>query len=132
VQADGERVIGKYRSDLPPMTGQPGETLVSPLLIELCLQTAGIWEIGTAGTLALPTAIERVVIHQVQENGDRFYAEIVPKQGQSGDLSFDGRVVDEQGNVYLELEGYRTARLPVPVDEAAIGPLRAVSKGAAT
>jgi hypothetical protein len=39
--------------------------------------------------------------------------------------------VDEQGNVYLELKGYRTARLPAPVDAAAIAPLRTVTTGPA-
>jgi 3-oxoacyl-(acyl-carrier-protein) synthase/NAD(P)-dependent dehydrogenase (short-subunit alcohol dehydrogenase family)/acyl carrier protein len=41
VQSDGVRVVGRFSQDLPPMTDQERETLVAPLLIELCLQTAG-------------------------------------------------------------------------------------------
>jgi NAD(P)-dependent dehydrogenase (short-subunit alcohol dehydrogenase family)/3-hydroxymyristoyl/3-hydroxydecanoyl-(acyl carrier protein) dehydratase len=129
VQADDEQVVGRMRADLPPMTGEPKETIIPPLLIELCMQTAGVWEIGKTGTLALPTAIERVVIHHTQENGSLLYAEMEPKAGPGDEVRFDGRVVDEQGQVYLELTGYRTARLPDPIDEEEAAPLRAVIEG---
>jgi hypothetical protein len=134
VNAYGERVIGKLRADLPPITKQAKETLIAPRLIELCLQTAGVWEIGKTGALALPTSIERVVVHRLQENGKRVYAEIVPRPAldtvngsdQEAEVCFDARVIDEQGQVYLELLGYRTARLPEPVAGDQIAPLRVV------
>ena len=136
VQAEGEQVTGKLRSDLLPIIEQAKRTAISPRLIELCLQTAGVWEIGKTGTLALPTAIERVILHaegsceeRAQQNGDPVYAQIKPVLAQNDEPSFDARVVDGQGNVYLELEGYRTARLPAPVDSELIAPLRAVIEG---
>jgi malonyl CoA-acyl carrier protein transacylase len=132
VQSDGERVVGKFRLDLPPMTGQPRETLVAPLLIELCLQTAGVWEIGKTGTLALPTAIEQVILHRTPENNAVVYAEIEPRPGVGDELGFDARVVDAEGNLYIELKGYRTARLPAPIDEEHIAPLRALVGGKAS
>jgi hypothetical protein len=126
VQSDGDRVIRKFRLDLPPMTGQPKETLIAPLLIELCLQTAGVWEIGKTGVLALPTAIDRVIVHRTPESKATLYAEIEPKPGENDALDFDARVVDAEGNLYIELHGYRTARLPDPIDDQDVAPLRAV------
>jgi hypothetical protein len=129
IQSDGERVVGKFRLDLPPMTGQPKETLVAPLLIELCLQTAGVWEIGKTGTLALPTAIDRVIVHHTPVNGAVIYAEIEPRQGSSDEIGFDARVLDAEGNLYIELQGYRTARLPAPIEDEHVAPLRAIVGG---
>jgi NAD(P)-dependent dehydrogenase (short-subunit alcohol dehydrogenase family) len=125
VERDGDRVVGKLCMDLPPFTGAPKQTLTPPRLIELCLQTAGVWEIGKTGVLALPTAIDRVVLHQVQENGSALYAQMEPKAAPDGEVCFDGQVVDENGKVYLEMHGYRTARLPTAVDAKEVEPLKA-------
>jgi hypothetical protein len=130
VQSDGERVVGKFRLDLPPMTGQPKETLVAPLLIELCMQTAGVWEIGKTSVMALPTAIERVVVHRAPEADTAVYAEIEPRTGEGDELSFDARIVDDQGHLYIKVEGYRTARLPAPVDDERVAPIRKAVGGA--
>jgi hypothetical protein len=129
VQSDGKRVVGKFRLDLPPMTGQPKETLVAPLLIELCLQTAGVWEIGKTGVLALPTAIDQVVVHKTPQDGAIVYAEIEPQQIEGDQLGFDARVIDAEGNLYIELRGYRTARLPASIDDEHVAPLRATIEG---
>ena len=75
VQRAGDAVVGKLRTDLPAFTGSPVKMLTVPRLLELCLQTAGVWEIGKTGVLALPTAIERVVVHQLPENGQVLYAQ---------------------------------------------------------
>jgi len=131
VQSDGVRVVGRFSQDLPPMTDQERETLVAPLLIELCLQTAGVWEIGKTGVLALPTAIERVRVHGLPTNGTQLYAEIEPRPGTADELAFDARVLDAEGVVYLELEGYRTARLPAAVPQADVAPLQALVGGEA-
>src|SRR5205085_6032562 len=52
---DGERVIGLFNDSLPP-NHQPCELAlkVAPRLIELCFQTAGLWEMGLQGRLGLP------------------------------------------------------------------------------
>ena len=127
-QVIGGRLVGRLRADLPPITATAKQTLLAPRLIELCLQTAGVWEIGHSGRLALPTSIERVVVHRPQEDGAPLYAEIVPR-ADGDELSFDARVVDAHGNVYLELHGYRTARLPGRLSEGQLAPLRAVVRG---
>ncbi len=58
---DGERVIGLMAKGLPS-NHQPSEfpTLMTPRLIELCFQTAGIWEMGTQGRMGLPQHVDRV------------------------------------------------------------------------
>ena len=60
--------------------------------------------------------------------GGAIYAEIIPK-AQGDQASFDARVVDERGTVYLKLYGYRTSRLPDPIDGDRILPLRMALQG---
>jgi hypothetical protein len=124
VQREGDTVVGRLRADLPAFTGSPAKMLTVPRLLELCLQTAGVWEIGKTGVLALPTAIDRVVVHQLPENKEVLYAQMEPRPGDN-DLCFDGRVVDEKGQVYLEMNGYRTARLPTSIAPEQVAPLKA-------
>ena len=47
---DGRRIVGLMAKGLPP-NHLPADlpTLMAPRLIELCFQTAGLWEMGTAG-----------------------------------------------------------------------------------
>ena len=61
--------------------------------------------------LALPPSFRSVVRHRGAEEakGRRLYALV---EATSDEPIFDARVVDEAGNVYLELEGYRTVPLP--------------------
>jgi hypothetical protein len=68
--------------------------------------------------MALPAGIGRVRVYRpaVEGNGRRLYA-LVEAVNQGG--QFNGRVVDEMGNVYLELEGYRTVALPGSVERGA-------------
>ena len=98
--------------------------LILPLLVELCLQTAGVWEIGKTGVMALPAAIERVVVYRSEMNGKPLYAEIVPRQGK--EMIFDGRVLDAKGNVYLEMEGYHTTQFSKLGEKSLLVPLRQV------
>ena len=55
-------VIGAFAADLPP-GHEPAESATEflPRLIELCFQTAGVWELGTTGRMALPTHVDRVL-----------------------------------------------------------------------
>jgi NAD(P)-dependent dehydrogenase (short-subunit alcohol dehydrogenase family) len=125
VQREGDVVVGKLNTDLPAFTAAPVQMLTLPRLLELCLQTAGVWEIGKTGVLALPTAIDRVVVHQVPEKESALYAQMEPRSGSDDELCFDGRVVDKEGRVYLEMNGYRTARLPTSIDPEQVAPLKA-------
>ncbi len=122
----GERVVGLMAHGLPPNTSPAdAETLMAPRLIEFCFQTAGIWEIASTGVMALPTAIGAVTAYRQPESaqGQRLLALVTPVNGGE---SFDATVVDESGNVYVEMTGYRTVRLPGGVASELIQPLRAI------
>jgi hypothetical protein len=111
-QLDGDRVIGLMADNLPPNTA-PGDvaSLMAPRLIELCFQTAGVWEIATKGVMALPLAIGAVTIYREPEaaEGRRLYALV---RAMEGGASFDAQVLDEAGSIYVDLHGYRTVQLP--------------------
>ena len=51
----------------PPTTSRPtSRSNAAPRLIELCFQTAGVYELGTAGRMALPTHVDR---HDLRRRG---------------------------------------------------------------
>lgn len=124
VQRSGDHVLGRMRTDLPPFTSQSDSLLTSPLLVELILQTAGIWEAGSTGVMALPRSIARMTLHRPQAIESPLYAEVRPGSTKKGELFFDARVLDEQGRLYLELEDYRTSALPYSVEQGLLVPLR--------
>ncbi|MEZ4516695.1 MAG: SDR family oxidoreductase [Chloroflexota bacterium] len=112
VQVNGNGAVGLMSADLPPNT-HPDEVIsvIAPRLVELCFQTAGVWDIKTNGTMALPLGIGRVSAYRQPEeaNGQRLYA--IVEAVENGE-AYNAQVVDEDGNVYVELEGYRTVDLP--------------------
>jgi hypothetical protein len=122
VQREDNRIIGKLRRDLPPITSRPINLDTTPVLIELCLQTAGIWETSVTGTMNLPQAIEKVSLYRQVTNGVPVYARVEPTQTDDG-FSFNSQVVDAKGRVYLELENYRTVNLNRHIDKPLLAPL---------
>jgi acyl transferase domain-containing protein/NAD(P)-dependent dehydrogenase (short-subunit alcohol dehydrogenase family)/acyl carrier protein len=122
---DGKCIIGEMAAGLP-VNHQPSErpTLMAPRLIELCFQTAGIWEIGATSRMGLPLHIDQVSwSREPQEAKGRLYAVVTPNPERA---SFDGDVVDAKGNVYVRVNGYRTAALPAGIDSQLLKPLQAV------
>ena len=129
VQISGEQVLGLLNHQLPPTT-QSGHALVStPLLVELCFQTAGIWEVGKTGIMALPRSIESLTLHAQKMNGNPIYAEVSPVHGEDGTLSFDARVIDSSGRLFLELKNYRTIQLPYSVEQHLLTPMQKLVEG---
>jgi len=112
VHVAADSAYGVMVSTLPPNT-QPAEvaSFMAPRLIEVCFQTAGVWEIKTRGVMALPMAIRSVTAYRQPEeaNGERLVAIV---KAVNGGATFDAQVVDESGNVYVQLNGYRTVPLP--------------------
>ncbi len=110
VWVDGDTATGLLATALPPDTQPQGAPLlISPRLVEFCFQTAGIWEIAKHKELALPMALRRVTAYRpypAEEDG-RLYALV-----HAGAEGFHAEVVDEAGQTYVRLEGYRTVRLP--------------------
>jgi NAD(P)-dependent dehydrogenase (short-subunit alcohol dehydrogenase family) len=125
---DGCRMIGQLArglrnnhspSDLP--------TLMEPRLIELCFQTAGLWEMGVQGRMGLPQHIDWVALLHAPDlaQGD-IYAVVTPHPGY-----FDAEIVDTKGNCYLRLNGYRTVAIPNAVDADRLKALQSRMSGVA-
>ncbi|MCS7290227.1 MAG: SDR family NAD(P)-dependent oxidoreductase, partial [Roseiflexus sp.] len=107
----GDRAVALMVDGLPPNSSPDMPMLIAPRLIELCFQAAGMWEMVTHRAMALPAAIGSVTIHRQPERaeGRRLYALVTAI---NGGASYDVQVVDTDGNVYVDLRGYRTSRLP--------------------
>ncbi len=121
---DGHRIVGLMAKDLPP-NHLPSQlpTLMAPRLIELCFQTAGLWEMGTQGRMGLPLHIDRVSSFLTPDtDGARLYAVVTSDQARG---SFDAEIVDAKGKRYLQLGGYRTVGLPNAVDAQGLKALQA-------
>jgi acyl transferase domain-containing protein/acyl carrier protein len=119
---DGERMIGQLAGQLPD-NHQPSDrpTLMSPRLIELCFQTAGLWELGMQSRMGLPLYVNSVSCFSAPRATEpALYAVVTPHPEQG---SFDVDVVDAKGNVYLRVNGYRTVQVPETV---ASEPLKAL------
>jgi len=123
---DGHRIVGLLAKGLPA-NHVPSElpTFMAPRLIELCFQTAGVWEMGAQGRMGLPQHIDRVssLLLPAPESADtRLYAVVTSDPGRG---NFDAEVVDTKGNRYLHLSGYRTVAVPNAVDAEGLKALQA-------
>ena len=122
---DGQRMIGEMSAALPN-NHQPADqpTLMSPRLIELCFQTAGLWEINSQSRMGLPLHVHQVSWLRAPQSAEgRLYAMVTPHPEQG---SFDAEVVDATGNRYLRLGGYRTVAVPDGLDAESLKALQAV------
>jgi hypothetical protein len=107
-------MIGLLAKDLPD-NHHPSNlpTLMAPRLIELCFQTAGLWEMGAQARMGLPQHLDQVSSWPMFELPEaRLYALVTP--GPEG--TFDAEVVDAKGNLYVRLGGYRTIAMPGAVN----------------
>ncbi len=113
----GADVVGSMAAELRENHVPSDKTLATtPRLTELVFQTAGVWEIGTSGTMALPLHIDRVVYTGKPTSAvGQLQAVVTPRP----DGAFDAVVIDEEGTGFVRLEGYGTVQLPSPLDAAA-------------
>ena len=117
-------VIGQFKADIPANHSPEDRPLsISPRLIELCFQTAGMSELGLAERFGLPAGIGKVLRHAPVDpaKADGLFA-VVTQNGEG----FDADVVDESGNVYLQLIGYQTVEIPGMVAAEDIKPIQSV------
>lgn len=128
VQVDGNMILGKLNRQIPSLTNQATSEISVPVLVELCLQTAGIWEIGKAETLSLPKSIGTLRLFENKVNGKPIFAEVNPMKAENGDLFFNARVVDGEGQVYLEIDEYRTAQMPYGIEADLLKPIKELVK----
>jgi NAD(P)-dependent dehydrogenase (short-subunit alcohol dehydrogenase family) len=120
------QILGTMRSPLPSDTTNPqSASMVGPRMIELGFQTAGVWEIGQTGQMGLPSVVDKVTVFEPAINGQIIVAELSPKLTQDA-LSFDIKLRDGAGKVYLTVEGYRTSRIPGGLPDEALERFRGV------
>ena len=114
---DGKRIVGEMSKNLPN-NHHPADlpTLVSPRFIELCFQSAGLFEMGIQGRMGLPLHIDQVQIWRTSKDDGSVFAVVTPNV----DGSFDAEVLDSSGTRYLQLRGYRTVALPGAVNPEAL------------
>jgi hypothetical protein len=123
---DGERMIGQMATSLPP-NHIPADlqTVLDPRLIELCLQTAGLWEISVRGSLGLPQHIDQINFwHNPPQRNEALCAIVTPNE-KRGDFHIE--VLDSNGNLFCEVLGYRTVTLVSEVDASPLKWLQAVA-----
>jgi acyl transferase domain-containing protein len=129
VQRTPGGLAGAIFGELPPDTLAPKNSCVySPRLIELCFQTAGVWEIGATGQLGLPAAAEKVTVFGLPAENTKLVAEVFPRKGNGGapGLCFDAHVRDAAGKVYVELKGYTTSQMPGKLPDEQLAPFKNV------
>jgi hypothetical protein len=125
---DGKRIVSLISQGLPP-NHDPAElpTIVGPRLIESCFQTAGVWELGVQGRMALPKFVHRISFFRQPSPGDgRLYVVVIPNIVAE---SFSAEVLDEKGNCYMSLNGYQTVAFPDFVDVKRLRSLQAALSG---
>ncbi len=120
----GKKLVGRFASKLPANHLPASvESVSAPRLVELCFQTAGLLEMGEQARMGLPFGIDAIaVLRQPNESEGKLFAVVTPK----ADGSFDANVLDDKGNVYLVLQGYRTMELPNPISAELLEPLKAI------
>ncbi|KAB7741073.1 SDR family NAD(P)-dependent oxidoreductase, partial [Nostocoides sp. F2B08] len=113
--------VARLREDLPEdRTPADAPVVGAPRLAELGFQAAGLWEAGREGRLALPHRVGSLRVRPEAGSNGRRYA--VARQ--TGESTFDLRVVDENGRVLVRLDDYVSIPLPVPLDPDVAAPLR--------
>jgi hypothetical protein len=116
-----QQVIGQMALGLPANSAPAMPMVLDPRLIELCFQTAGIWEMGEKSRMALPQQIGRIKWYGVPSAAPDTYYAILRSDNGNG---FDAKVVDASGRLCLELIGYRTSELPDSIDAARLKPVK--------
>ena len=113
VRLEGDRAVGRMAEGLPPDTApETGGSTLDPRLIELCFQTAGLWEMDARQRLGLPQSLDGAVVYERGGDAEKHLPLFALVTARDDGRVFDARVVDEEGQVYLALEGYRTVGLP--------------------
>ncbi len=103
----GDSFAGQMADNLPAHH-HPGDLplLLAPRLIELCFQTAGLWEMAAENRMGLPQHLDRVSVCRAPELAEGPLHAVMTFDPERG--AFDGEVVDASGNLYVRMNGYRT------------------------
>lgn len=117
-------MVGQMSTSLPSNHQPPEQpTLAAPRLIELCFQTAGLWQLTVQGLMGLPLYVQEVRLWRAPASADgRLYAVVTPHPKQE---SFNAHVVDAKGNCYIQVVGYKTVAVPDNVEAEKLKTLQA-------
>ena len=122
----GRTAVARLAQHLPAgHTPETDHTTTEPRLAEACFQTAGLWEIGQAGHVALPAHADLVsVVHRPKPD-----AELFAVAHPTADGCFDCQIVDRDGDVVLRVDGYRTIGVDSPLPADLQQPIHAAMSG---
>jgi len=121
----GNRIVGALAKKLPANHVPPELPLIaSPRFVELCFQTASLSGLALESHLGLPNAFQELQIVASPEKapGATFFSIVDLTE----DGAYNAEVVDDKGNLYLILRGYRTMDLPDSVQADLLEPLQKV------
>ena len=121
--ANEEGVVATLNTALLHNLAEENTYLVTPMLIESCFQTVGLYEAGLSGRIALPASVGAVTVYENTINGLPLYSEITP-QIRGDEVGYSARVVDAEGNLYVEIDDYRTVKQAVDAEESVLAPIR--------
>ena len=105
---DGQRMIGQLAAPLPE-NHQPNRLplTIAPRLIELCFQTAGLWEMTVHRRMGLPLHVDWLRLYRAPETAEGPLYAVVSAATDQGSVNVE--ITDAAGNQYMQLRGYRTA-----------------------
>jgi NAD(P)-dependent dehydrogenase (short-subunit alcohol dehydrogenase family)/acyl carrier protein len=112
---DENGAVGELAAGLPDNHHPSDQPLATaPRLIELCFQTAGLWEMAVQHRMGLPRHVDRVSLYRTPDAASGSLFAVVTANPSDG--SFDADVVDAAGARYLHVSGYRTVLFREGVD----------------
>jgi NAD(P)-dependent dehydrogenase (short-subunit alcohol dehydrogenase family)/acyl carrier protein len=123
----GEQIVSRFADGLPP-NHEPNElpVLTAPRFVELCFQTASLSGLERQSRLGLPDQFQQLNIVSSLESAPE--GALISLVDAHSDGSYDAEIVDEKGNVYMTLHGYRTMELPDPLQADLIDPIQKALK----
>ena len=122
---DENGAVGEMAAGLPDNHHPSDQPLaIAPRLIELCFQTAGMWEMAVQHRMGLPRHVDRVSLYRAPDATEvRCSPSSLPMPATG---SFDADVVDRAGTRYLHVSGYRTVVFREDVDARVFASAQAV------
>jgi NAD(P)-dependent dehydrogenase (short-subunit alcohol dehydrogenase family) len=111
-QASGKQCVALMAHNLGPNTEPANaESIMAPRLVELCFQTAALWTEKVNGAMGLPLGFDAVTTYRQPEEAEGRRLFCICTTENNGE-TFDATVVDEAGNLFVELKSYLTVARP--------------------
>lgn len=116
-------LTGKFSTELQGSV--QSESTTEPMLVELCFQTAGLFQAGATGEMGLPSSIGSLKLYGHPDRSTDIFAEVKP-HWHDDKLHFDMQVKDARGRLLLEMEDYQTIALPYLPGKELVEPMEAL------